>query len=138
MISNLDLVGVFVNVSRDDFVVRLFSFSDDVEGIANLHAHFFILRRVIDLVFADELLIARAVFLVKPNRAGRQRHAKLVLLRVPKSHEHADLFLNRLAGIVVARVVVSLSVQHELFLHIEAGGFEQRNLLRLVVANRRR
>ena len=108
---------------------------DDVESVADLYADVFVLRRVVDAVFADKLLIAFVVLLVKTNRAGGQRHPEFVLLRIPKLNIHADLFLDRLAGIVVIRVVIALTVQHELLLHIKARSLQQRHLLRFVIAN---
>src|SRR5712692_370031 len=136
VIANLDLVSIFVHVAGDDYsVVRLFSFSHDVERIANFDAHVFIFRRVIDFVFADELLIALVILFVESNRARRQRHTQLVRLRVAELNVHPDLLFDRRPRIVVAGVVITLAVQHELFLHIKAGCFKQRDLFRLVVAN---
>ena len=139
MIANLDLVRVFVQVTRrQDLVVDLFTFGDDVERIADLHAHIFILRCVVDLVLTDELLISLVVLLVKTNGSGRQRHAELVRLRIAKLYVHANLLFDRLTRIAVVRVVVMLAAQHELFLHIKPSRFQQRHLLGFVVANRRR
>src|SRR5688572_5204181 len=138
VIANLDFVSVLVHVTRDDFVIGLLAFRDYVKSVADFHAHVLVLGRVINLVFTDELLIAGRVLLVEPNRAGRQGHAELVLLRVSKLHEHANLLFDWLTGVVVVLVIVTLATEYELFLHVEPGGLKQRHLLGLVVTNRRR
>ncbi len=122
MIANLDFIGILIDVARDHFVIGLLSLGDYVERVPDLHTHIFILWRMVNFVFTDELLIALVVFLVQPNCPGGQRHAELVRLRIPELNVHADLLLNRLARIVVVRVVIVLAVQHELLLHIKAGG----------------
>ena len=110
MIANLDLVSVLVQVTRrQHLVVDLLSFGDDVERIADLHTHIFILRCVVDLVLTDELLISFVVLLVQANGSGRQRHAELVRLRIAKLHVHANLFFDWLTRIAVVRVVVMLA-----------------------------
>ena len=135
MIANFDLVSILVNIAGDDLVISLFSLGDDVERVADFHAHIFILRRVIDVIFADKLLIAFIVFLVKPNRTGRQWHTELILLRVAKLNVNADFLFNRLARIVVAGEVVTLPVHHEFLLHIKTRRLQQRHLLCLVIAD---
>ncbi len=110
MIANLDFVGVLINIPGNHFVIGLLTLGDDIERIAYFDAHVLVLRGVVDAVFADELLIAFVVFLVKANRPGGKGHAEFVLLRVAELHVHADFFLDRLAGIVIAGVVVPLAV----------------------------
>ena len=72
MVPKLDLVGVFVDMAgRNDFVVHLLAFSNDVESVAHLNAHVLVFRRVIDAVFTDELLVSFVVFFIEPDGAGR-------------------------------------------------------------------
>ena len=75
---------------------------------------------MVDPVFADELLSAIVVLLVKAYRASRQWHAKLVQLRIAKLHVDTDLLLDRCARTVVAPVVILLSVDDVLLGDIEA------------------
>src|SRR5581483_5869078 len=70
--------------------------------------------------------------------SGRQRLAEVTLLVVLELNVDADLLLNRLAGVVVALVVILLAVQDEFFFDVEVGGREQADLLRLIILERRR
>src|SRR5438045_2763432 len=80
MIANLDFVGVLIDIPSNYFVIGLLTLSDDIEGITDFDAHVFVLWGVVDAVFADELLIAFVIFLIKANRPGGQWHAEFVLL----------------------------------------------------------
>ena len=120
MIANRNLVSIFIDAAGDYFVIGLFSFGYDVEGVADFNSHVLILRRMVNVVFADELLRAAFVLFVETNRSGGQRHSQLVLLRIAKLHEDADLVFNHRARTVVAVIVVSLAVDDELFADVEA------------------
>ncbi|MBI4195025.1 MAG: hypothetical protein HY526_08105 [Betaproteobacteria bacterium] len=72
---HLDLLahGLARSVDRK---VDLAPLADHVERGAGLDQHFFVFRRVVDPVFADELeRVVRAVHLVDPDAPGRKGHA---------------------------------------------------------------
>ena len=54
VIPQSDLVLEFVQAVGEFSVVGLFALGDDVERVADVQADVFVLRRVIDIVFADK------------------------------------------------------------------------------------
>src|SRR4030095_1967422 len=110
VITNFYFVGVFIDFTRERFVVGLFSFRYDVERVADLDPQVFIFRCVLNAIFADELLRAVFILLVKPNRAGGQSHAQLVVRGIAKLHEDANLLFDYGTWTVIATVVVALTV----------------------------
>src|SRR2546423_11048519 len=114
------LVGVFIDAAVDCLEIGLLSFGYNVEGIADFEAHRLVLRRMLNAVFAYELLCTIVVLLVETNRSGGQRHPQLILLGVDKLYEDADFVFNHRARIIVAVIVARLAVDFELLRSREA------------------
>jgi hypothetical protein len=55
VVTQRDLEFHLVNVGRDLLEVGLLALADDVEGVADLQVDDLVLRRVVDVILADEL-----------------------------------------------------------------------------------
>ena len=88
MIADRDFKFHLVDVGRDFLVVGLLALGHDIERVADVHGDHFVLRRVLDAVFADEQHAAFGILLVDPQIAGGQRHAEPGLFFVLEFVEH--------------------------------------------------
>jgi hypothetical protein len=97
-VLQLDAVGAFEDVvvaaAAGEFLeVGLLLVGGDVEGVAELEADLFVLWRMIDGVFADELGTAGGILLVNSDGPLGQGQTEAGLFTVVELDEDADLEL---------------------------------------------
>ena len=132
MVADLDPPFTLGGAVPNDGEVHLGALADDVERLSHLDPHALVARRVVDPVFADELLGARAVALVDAHDAGGQRHSQPVVLGVLEVEVDAHLRI-RFHLAVLPTVVIGRAIVDQPLVDVELGGLEKRHLLLLVV-----
>ena len=136
VVAQRDLPLDLVEIGGDLAPLLLRALADHVEGVAHLDHHALVPGRVVDPVLADELLAAGGVGLVDADLALGQRQAEPVLLAVLDVEVDADLLVGHRHAVRRA-VVVLRAVIDQLLDHGHVGGRHQRELLRLVILDRR-
>ena len=114
-------------------IVRLLALAHHIERIADMNRHQFILRRVVDPVFANEQHVPPRILLVNAHVPRWHRHSKAGLLLVLEFVKHHHVVFQRRTGILLIVVIPVLSVHHKNLLHRHVAALQQTDLLRLFV-----
>ena len=134
VITDLDLESLGGDTFRTVLgVIRHAVFAREVEAVAGQHTDDLVLRRVVDLVLADELELAIAVLRIEAHLALRQGDAELVGLGVLELT--VDLHLARRGD---AATIMSGTLEDIDTLRLDARGAHELDLLGLLVPQGRR
>ena len=122
--------------SESFLVVRLFALGHDVERVADVQADLFVLRRVVDVIFAGKERSAARILLVHANGSRGQRHSQTGFLFVLEFVEDLHGIFHGRAGLRRRAVVVGLPVHHVHFPQRKMRSVEQADLLRFLIEDR--
>ena len=113
MVAHLDLEGLIGHTGvRIQLEVGLATLTHKVERVAGVKAHSLVFRRVVDLVFADELIAGVDVPPIDFHFAFRKRHAEVRFLRVLELQHHPYLGVRQgpVFGLVADVIVVPAAI----------------------------